>query len=315
MMAGRQKGVSIMPKVFISTSSFAKYDALPLKLLKDAGIDVQVNPYRRKLTPDECLNLYKDIDGLIAGTEALTAEILKSATNLKVISRCGVGMDNIDLAAAKRHGIQVFNTPGSPTIAVAELTIGLILSLLRHIPCSDRDIRTGKWQKRMGNLLQGKKVGIVGFGRIGQKVAELVLGLGAQVIYCDPAVDKAGYTPMSLDKLLSQSDIVSLHVSGGEDAPLLGDKELRSMKQGSYLINCARGGMVDEDALYQVLQEGWLAGAAVDVFDEEPYTGALAKLDNVILTPHIGSYAIESRVEMETQAAKNLIEGLKGSHD
>ena len=300
-------------KIFISTTSFAEYDASPLKLLKDASLDVQLNPYGRKLTPDECRHLYKDIDGLIAGTEALTAEILKSASNLRVISRCGVGIDNIDLKAAKRRGIPVFNTPDSPTIAVAELTVGLILALLRHVPHMDRDIRAGNWQKHMGNLLQGKKVGIIGFGRIGQKVAELTLGLGAQVVYCDPAVDKAGYTRMSLDELLSQSDIVSLHMSGGEkDKPLLGDKELRSMKPGSWLINCARGGVVDETALYQVLQEGWLSGAAVDVFAEEPYDGPLAKLDNVILTPHIGSYAIESRTEMEIQAVKNLIEGLKG---
>jgi len=306
-----EKGL-IMPRVFISTSSFAEYDALPLKLLSDAGMDVQLNPYGRKLTPDECLSLYKDIDGLIAGTEALTAEILKSARNLKVISRCGVGMDNIDLEIARQHGIKVFNTPDSPTVAVAELTVGLMLALLRHVPRGDRDIRGGKWQKRMGNLLRGKKVGIIGLGRIGQKVAELVVGLGAQVVYCDPAVNRTDYTPMTLDKLLSQSDIVSLHLSGGaKDAPLLGDRELRSMKQGSWLINCARGGVVDEEALCQVLQQGWLSGAALDVFEQEPYAGPLAKLDNVILTPHIGSYAIESRVDMEVQAARHLIEGFK----
>jgi D-3-phosphoglycerate dehydrogenase len=221
-------------------------------------------------------------------------------------------MDNIDLELAKQRGIKVFNTPDSPTVAVAELTVGLMLALLRHVSFGDRDIRAGRWQKRMGNLLQGKKVGIIGFGRIGQKVAELVLGLGAQVVYCDPAVNRADYTRMSLDKLLSQVDIVSLHLSGGvNNAPLLGDRELRSMKQGSWLINCARGGVVDEEALYQVLQQGWLSGAAVDVFEQEPYTGPLAKLDNVILTPHIGSYAVESRVDMEVQAVKNLIEGLK----
>ena len=302
-----------MLKVFISTTSFAKHNSLPLKLLKDAGMDVQLNPYGRKLTPDECLRHYQDIDGLIAGTEALTADVLKSARNLKVISRCGVGMDNIDLEAAKRQGIPVFNTPDSPTLAVAELTVGLILALLRHIPGSERDIRAGKWHKRMGNLLRGKKVGIVGLGRIGQQVAELIVGLGALVVYCDPAVKNAGYTSLPLDKLLSQSDIVSLHLSGeARDKPLLGAKELRRMKKGSWLINCARGDMVDEDALYQALQAGQLAGAALDVLTEEPYNGPLAKLDNVILTPHIGSYAIEARVEMEIQAARNLIAGLKG---
>lgn len=301
-------------KVFVSTGSFAEYDDLPIRLLKDAGLDIQLNPYGRKLAADECLNLYKDIDGLIAGTEALTAKVLKSARNLKVISRCGVGLDNIDLETAKEQGIKVFNTPDSPTVAVAELTVGLMLALLRHVPAVDRDIRAGKWQKRMGNLLQGKNVGIIGFGRIGQKVAELALGFGAKIMYCDPAVNRADYTRMPLDKLLSQSDIVSLHLlGGGDDAPLLGDKELRSMKQGSWLINCARGGVVDEAALGQVLQEGRLAGAAVDVFQQEPYTGPLAKLDNVILTPHIGSYAVESRVDMEVQAVKNLIKGLKNA--
>ena len=308
-MVGRgEKGV-IKPRIFISTSSFAEYDKLPLKLLSDAGVDAQMNPYRRKLTQDECLSLYRDIDGLIAGTEALTAEVLKSTRNLRVISRCGVGMDNVDLEAARRQGIQVFNTPNSPTKAVAELTVGLMLALLRHISRGDREMRAGKWQKRMGNLLQDKKVGIIGFGRIGQKVTDLVGGFGAQVVYCDPVVNKAGYTRMSLGELLSQSDIVSLHLSGG--GVLLGDKELRSMKQGSWLINCARGGVVDEEALHQVLQEGWLSGAAVDVFEEEPYAGPLAGLDNVILTPHIGSYAIESRVEMEVEAVKNLIKGLE----
>ncbi len=300
-------------KVFVSTSSFAEHDTLPFKLLEDAGIDVQVNPYRRKLTPNECLTLYKEIDGLIAGTEALTAEVLESARNLKVISRCGVGIDNIDLEMAEKQGIRVFNTPSSPTVAVAELTLGLMLALLRHIPHMDRDIRAGKWQKYMGNLLRGKNVGIIGFGRIGQKVAELLLGLGARVVYCDPAVNKSECTSMSLDKLLAQSDIVSLHLSAvAKDPPLLGDKELRSMKQGSWLVNCARGRLVDEEALYQVLQESWLSGAALDVFENEPYAGPLAQLDNVILTPHVGSYAIEARIDMEIQAVQNLIKGLKG---
>jgi D-3-phosphoglycerate dehydrogenase len=301
-------------KVFVSTSSFAEHDDLPVRLLKDAGLDIQLNPYGRKLAADECLNLYKDIDGLIAGTETLMAEVLKSARKLKVISRCGVGMDSIDLEAARQQGIKVFNTPDSPTVAVAELTVGLMLALLRHVPYMDRDIRAGKWQKRMGNLLQGKKVGIIGLGRIGQKVAELVTGLGAQVVYCDPAVTGVDYNRTSLDELLPQSDIVSLHLSTAvNNAPLLGDRELRSMKQGAWLINCARGGVVDEEALGQLLTEGWLSGAALDVFGQEPYTGPLAKLDNVILTPHIGSYAVESRVDMEVQAARNLIKGLENA--
>jgi len=302
-----------MIKVFISTSSFGEKNTLPLKLLKDAGMNVRLNPYKRQLTGEECLNLYQDVDGLVAGTEPLTAEVLKAAKNLKVISRCGTGLDNVDLEAAKRLGIKVFNTPDAPTLAVAELALGLILSLMRHVPHMDRDIRAGKWQKRMGNLIRGKTVGIIGFGRIGQKVAELIQALGAHVVYCDPAVNKTGYKKLLLDELLTQSDIVTLHLSGGsKGTPLLGDKELRRMKQGAWLLNCARGGIVDEEALSRVLQEGCLSGAALDVFTKEPYNGPLAKLDNVILTPHIGSYAVESRVEMEVETVKNLIKGFKG---
>ena len=299
-------------KVFISTSSFAKFDTSPLELLKDAGLDTQLNPYERKLTEDECLALYGNIDGLIAGTEALTKKVLKSAVNLKVISRCGAGLDNVDLNAAKKQGIQVFNTPYGPTSAVAELTVALILSLLRHINRMDRDMRAGKWQNRMGHLLQGKKVGIIGFGKVGQKVAELLIGLGTQIAYCDPAVVevKADYKQMTLEELLTWSDIITIHASGKN--PLLGHDELVKMKRGSWLVNCARGSMVNEKTLCQALEEGRLSGAALDVFEKEPYEGPLSRLDNVILTPHIGSYAKEARVEMEIQAAKNLIEGLGG---
>ena len=157
-------------KVFISTTSFGKTDPTPLEMLKSAGLEVSLNPYGRKLSREEVMELAANSEGLIAGTELLDAEVLGKLRNLKVISRCGVGRDNIDMEATKRQGIKVFNTPDSPTIAVAELTVGLMLALLRHIPRSDRDIHTGKWQKRMGNLLQGKKVGIIGLGRIGQKV-------------------------------------------------------------------------------------------------------------------------------------------------
>jgi D-3-phosphoglycerate dehydrogenase len=302
-----------MTNVFISTSSFGEYDATPLKMLQDAGMNVRLNPYKRQLTQEECVSLYKDIDGLIAGTEPLTAEVLTAAGSLKVISRCGTGLDNVDLEAAGQLGIKVFNTPDAPTLAVAELTVGLMLALLRHVPQMDREIRIGKWQKRMGNLIRGKTIGIIGFGRIGQKVGELARVLGAQVVYCDPAVNKTGYKKMPLNELLAQADIVTLHLSGGgKGAPLLGDKELRRMKPGARLINCARGGVIDEEALYTALQEGRLAGVGLDVFGREPYSGALSKLDNVILTPHIGSYAVESRVAMEIEAVKNLFKGIKG---
>jgi len=308
----------IMPSVFISTSSFAENDASPLKLLKDAGMDVEVNPYGRMLTPDECLNLYKDIDGLIAGTEALTAEILRSARKLKVVSRCGVGTDNIDMNVAKELGIRVFITPDAPTQAVAELTIGLMLDLLRGISAEDRLVRSGVWQKNMGNLLSRKSLGILGLGRIGKRLVELTQPFNLKYNAWDISPDrqfgdKYSIEFVGLDELLSKSDIVTIHLPyASELKGIIAEREINLMKRDAFLINTARGELVDEAALYIALKEKRIAGVALDVFEEEPYTGLLKELDNVILTPHIGSYAKESRVEMEVQAARNLIEGLKG---
>jgi len=313
-MGGRQEGLT-MPRVFISTSSFAKYDASPLKLLKEVGMDVQLNPYQRKLTPDECLNLYKDIDGLLAGTEALTAKILRSAKNLKVISRCGVGTDNIDMGAVKELGIKVFITPDAPTQAVAELTIGLILDLLRSISAQDHLVKTSSWQKNMGSLLSGKTLGILGLGRIGKKVVELTQPFNLKYVAWDNSpdrqfADKYSIELTGLDELLTKADIVTVHLPyTSELKGIIGERELSLIKQGAFLLNTARGGLVDEVALYSALKAKGIAGAALDTFDQEPYTGPLAKLDNIILTPHIGSYAREARIEMETQAVKNLLQG------
>ncbi len=317
MMDGRTKGVS-SARVFISTSSFVQYDASPLKLLTDAGMEVQLNPYQRKLTPDECLNLYKGIDGLIAGTESLTAEILKSASKLRVISRCGAGADNIDMGVAKELGIKVFTTPDAPTQAVAELTIGLMLDLLRAISMQDHQLRSGEWQKNMGKLLSGKTLGILGLGRIGRKIVELTQPFNLKYIAWDISPDrqfagKYSIEFIGLDELLSRADIVTIHLPYAPELEgAIGERELTLMKREAFLLNTARGGLVDEAALYRALKEKRIAGAALDVFEQEPYTGPLRQVDNIILTPHIGSYAREARVEMEVQAAKNLLEGLKG---
>jgi len=305
----------MMPKILISTTSFGVFDDRPLQLLLDAGFEAVVNPYGRKLRREETVELGKDAVGMIAGTEVLDADVMEKMGRLKVISRCGVGTDNVDLAAAKRLGIKVCNTPFGPTQAVAELTVGLVLCLIRNICLMDRELRTGLWKKRMGNLLQAKRVGIIGFGRIGQKVGQLLLSLGCQVSYCDPKVSdpKVSCPRLNLQDLLRQSHIVCIHVSGTKgNGYLLNGHELRSMKKGAWLINCARGGVVNEQALFKLLKQGHLSGAALDVFEHEPYSGPLAELDNVILTPHIGSYAREARIEMELQATKNLLDGLGG---
>lgn len=304
-----------MKNILIAPSSFGDCGQEPLDMLEKAGFSYQLNPYKRKLTSQELLDLAKDCPGVIAGVEEYTAQVLAELPALKCISRCGVGMDSIDLPRARELGIAVRNTPDGPTDPVSELALGLILNLLRKIGKADRDIKEGRWAKAHGALLKGKTVGIVGMGRIGRKTARLLGAFEANVIYHDPAVEsvegakKAG----SLRALLETTDIVVLHLSWKKSAGyLLAGPELDAMKPGAYLVNLARGGVVDENALYERLKEGNLAGAALDVFEEEPYKGPLRELENVLLTPHIGSYAKEAKLRMEADAVRNLIETLEG---
>lgn len=308
-----------MSRILITTTSFAKDDVSPLNLLQKAGYETIINPYKRKLTEDEVLDLLLEVKpvGMIAGVEPITARVLQPAKGLKVISRCGIGLENVDLNAAGSLGITVTNTPDAPTQGVAELTIGLIFNLLRRISFLDKELRKGNWIKETGSLVRGKKVGIIGLGRIGKRVAEMLLALGAKVAGTDIQPDydwlqKTQVPLLDLEELLKQSEILCLHVSYTvSNEHLIGRKEVETMPKGAYLINTSRGEVIDHDALYSMLANGHLSGAALDVFDHEPYNGPLTKLDNVILTPHIGSYAREARVEMEIQAAENLIEGLR----
>jgi D-3-phosphoglycerate dehydrogenase len=300
-----------LKKIAISTTTFGEYDQKPLEMCKQQGYEIILNPHGRKLKGEELFELAGNALGLVAGTEQITSEVLRSLKNLKVISRCGTGLDNIDLNAAKKLGIKVFNTPGAPTLPVAELTVGLILNLLRKINAMDFALHQDRWEKLMGNLLYGKNVGIVGFGRIGRKVAELLKYFGCKIKYYDTgvAVEEPGTGRVELSELLKESDIVSIHVSAKEQ--IIGQSEIRQMKKGSWLVNVSRGGVVDEDALYRALKDGHISGAALDVFEQEPYKGQLKELDNVILTPHIGSYAKEARIKMEIEAAENLLKGLE----
>jgi len=305
----------------ISTSSFGAHDPRPTALLRDAGLLVYDNPWGRTLTEDEVrrLLLRHQPAGLIAGVEPLTAAVLQEAAgHLKVISRCGAGLDNVDLQAAERCGIAVYATAEAPAAAVAELTVGLILDLVRGITASDRQIRAGRWQKSTGFLLQELTVGIVGLGRIGKRVGALLRAFDAGVIGSDLAPDAVWALQhdvrlMGADELLRQADVVTLHVPGAADGrpPLIGARELGLMKQGSYLINTSRGGLVDEAALVAALTAGRLAGAAVDTFAREPYDGPLRQAERAVLTPHIGSYARAARIRMERDAVDNLLRGLR----
>lgn len=303
-----------MNKILITTSSF-NLETPEIKALQAAGYEPVLNPHKRRLTEAEVKALLTpDIVGMIAGVEPLTRDVIESAENLRVISRCGIGMDSVDLDAAKDCGVSVFNTPDAPTRAVAELALGVILDCLRSISVQDRAIRQGDWVRPTGGLLGERTIGFIGFGRIGQKVAHYARSFGAKIIAHDPyAADKsiAETSFVSMDELLSQADIVSLHIPYTKENHHLVDRAaLAKMKDGAILINTARGGLVDEAALANALQSGKLSAAAVDVFEEEPYKGPLATIENIVLTAHVGSYAKEAREEQETLAAANLLVGL-----
>lgn len=300
-----------MKKIAITTSSFGRGSAEPLNLLVQAGLEPVLNPFGRTLKAEEIAGVVGSAVGVVAGTEPITAEVLAGLPELKVISRCGTGLDNVDLEAAKNRGIAVLNTPDAPARAVAELTLAVLLDLLRKVSRMDRALRNGRWEKLMGNLLYQKKVGIVGFGRIGRRFAALMKPFECEVRYFDTFLGdgEEGLKRSDLPELLPWADIVSIHVSVHD--MIIGAREIAMMRPEALLLNLCRGGVVDEDALFEALSASKLAGAALDVYKEEPYSGGLATLENVVLTPHVGSYAAESRVEMELEAAVNLIAGLK----
>ncbi len=311
-------------KIAITTTSFATFDDAPLRLLKDNNLEYTINTKGRSLTEEESIELLQGCVAVAAGTEPLTRRLMDAVPTLRIISRCGSGIDTVDRVAAAEKGIIVCNTPDAPTIAVAELTLSYALNLMRSVSSMDRNMRNNVWKKRMGHLLQGKNVGIIGMGRIGKAVAQRFAAFGVQIAYYDPFVSQESIphlTAMPLNELLPWANIISLHCTRPEqdkdlpqntvDTFLLNAARLKTMRQGAWLINAARGGLVDEDALCTLLSSGHLAGAAVDTFCFEPYTGPLQALENVILTPHIGSYAQEARVQMEVETVQNIINLLK----
>ncbi|SEO46085.1 phosphoglycerate dehydrogenase [Mucilaginibacter sp. OK283] len=305
-----------MSKILTSPSSFGQVGPEPVDLLVKSGYEVINNPYGRKLTEDEVIELAKDCIGIVAGVEPLTPRVMDSLPLLKCISRVGIGMDSVDLKYAAQKGIVVTNTPNGPTRSVAELTLAMTFALLRKIPQADADLKNRVWKKQTGNLIFNKVIGVVGLGRIGRLVSELFRGIGNPVIGYDPYSDpvwaeKTGVKLVDFETILKSADIITLHVPGNEDkSPVIGTKELELVKSSAMLINISRGGIVDEDALYNALTTKKLTSAAIDVFTEEPYAGPLCDLENVVLTPHLGSYAEEGKLLMEIDAVNNLIEAL-----
>jgi D-3-phosphoglycerate dehydrogenase len=302
-----------MTAIFFSTSTF-NLDHVPGRAeFERAGVELRTNPYRRKLTEDEAVEQLSDgVVGLVAGLEPLTARVLGSAPSLRAIARVGIGLDSVDLAAAERLGIEVMNTPDPPARAVAELTLGHILSLLRRISLVDRRLHAGTWSPEMGSLLSGRTVGFVGFGRIGRRLARLLEPFDVEILVNDPAAGDVPHERTSLDDLLSRSNVITLHVPYGPDTHHLIDaNRLALMRPDAILVNVARGGLIDEEALADALGREGIAGAALDCFADEPYHGPLAGMDRVQMTAHMGTYARETRDQMEREAATKIVECLR----
>lgn len=303
-----------MSKVLITTSSFSLGNFAQAKSLHDAGISLEMNPHGRRLSEDEVAELVAtDVIAILAGLEPLTDRVLSNAKSLRVIARCGTGLDSVDLQAASRLGIDVFNTPDAPTQAVAELTIAHMLNSLRHISTTDSNMRSGKWTPTMGSLLATKTVGLIGVGRIGSAVAKLAQAFGARVIGFDPVVSSHNSVELlSLDEVLNQADIVSLHIPINDQTHhILNASTISRMKPGSIVVNVSRGGLIDESALHDALKSQHLSGAALDCFEDEPYSGPLLQMPGVYVTAHMGSYARETRDLMEVEASTNLVNGLR----
>lgn len=303
--------------ILTTTSSFGKVDPRPLQLLKEAGFEVTLNPYGRTLTIEESISILEGYDGLIAGTEKLNEIVLASAKHLKYLCRLGAGMDNVDFEAAAKHGIKVENTPSAHVDGVAELTLGGILSSLRGMATAHANLTQGNWQKPMGTLLRGKTVGIIGLGQVGKRLVALLKPFEVKILAYDPYQDaefaKANdISFVDLTTIAAQSDIITLHMPFTKEARYLIDQSfLSKCKKSVLIVNASRGGLINEVDLLEFLSSNPSASAYLDTFEQEPYSGPLCALSNCMLTPHIGSYAAEVRINMEMEAAQNVINFFK----
>jgi phosphoglycerate dehydrogenase-like enzyme len=276
-----------------------------------AQLDVRFPDLDRPLDEDEMVELVRGCVGLIVGVDPVTPRVLEAGP-LRVVVKYGSGMDNIDVEAARALGVQVSSTPGTNARSVAELAIALLLTLARNVALHDRGVRAGSWRRLTGVELAGKQLGIVGYGAIGREVARIARGLNMNVVAHDPLVEEADVALVSLDELYAASDAVSLHLPLTEETRgLVGARELASMKPTAFLINAARGGLVDEAALAHALRSGRLAGAALDGFEVEPLGDSpLRELDNVVFSPHAGASTHDAVLRTAAQAVDQLLADL-----
>jgi D-3-phosphoglycerate dehydrogenase len=289
-------------------------DPKALKLIEEAGIEVVNQP---DITPEELLEVIPEYPCMVVRSRTkVTKEVLDAGTSLKSVVRAGVGLDNIDVAYAQEKGVKVLNTPSASTQSVAELTVAYLMALARNIPLMTASMKAGKWEKKsfVGSEVSGKTLGLIGSGRIGSAVADRAIALGMDVVAFDPYVTELpNITLMELEDLLAKADYISLHVPHTDETHnILDAAAFNKVKTGVRIINCGRGGTIDEDALYQAIQDGKVAGAALDVFADEPLADSkLFSLDQVIGSPHIGAVTKEAKARVGEFAAKKVIETLK----
>ena len=283
-------------------------------MLDDAGISFLVNPIGRKLKEAELVEMAKPFEVLIAGTEPITAAVMANAPKLRLISRVGIGLDSVDLLAARKRGITVSYTPDAPSPAVAELTIGLMITLLRSAHVSNTQMRAGHWYRYFGRRIENTTIGIIGLGRIGSQVLDHLRAFGSPQLLVNDIEpnseldNRYNMERVSKETIYREADLISLHLPlTGATYNMITREQLLMMKKDAIIINNSRGGIINEDDLYQVMQSGHLAGAAIDVFEQEPYTGPLREIERCLLTAHMGSMALDCRARMEIEATEEAI--------
>jgi D-3-phosphoglycerate dehydrogenase len=307
-------------KILVTPASFKPDTGGPaMDRLRSFADTLVFNPQKRPMSEDELIPLLDGCDGCIAGLDSFTKKVIENAGALKVISRYGTGVDNVDLAAAYEKKIIVCNTPGVNAQAVADLTFGFMLSLIRRLPILDRTTREGQWDRFIGAELYQKTIGILGLGYVGKAVARRAAGFSMRIFACSPHIDPHyaqanGIIPVGFNELISESDFLSLHLPlKAETRHIISADVMRKMKKGALLINTARGGLLDEAAAYDLLKSGHLGGLALDVYETEPpHNSPLFALDNIIFTPHTAARTAEATAAMASLSVQNLIDVLSG---
>ncbi|SIO03366.1 D-3-phosphoglycerate dehydrogenase [Rhodovulum sp. ES.010] len=303
-----------MSQVFISTVPFGERNRLPFELLGGAGLDYVINPIGRRLREEEIAEQVGDAVAIVAGTEPITGRVIAACPNLKLISRVGIGLDSVDLNAARERGIAVAYTPDAPAPAVAELTIGLLLSLIRHVHVSNLKMHQGEWHRFFGRRIPDLTIGVIGAGRIGGRVLRRLAAFGTpRVLVNDiqpnPNVADALKIEWSdKETIYREADVITLHLPMTRvTRNMIREEHLRMMKPDAMIINTSRGGIVNEADLARVLGEGHLGGAAIDVFENEPYAGPLSGIEQCLLTSHMGSMSVDCRTRMEIEATEEVV--------